>query len=128
MRFAAMLLALCCSANAQSGKIPVIVDSTGDDTVGSRLAYQVRGQIAQSALFREPKGKELYLKVHLVTLDPDSSIESTRGSRTIYAMSLTIVGPIANDEKYLTTTVGKCGTSVVARCAESILSDLVKYK
>lgn len=118
----AALAALSFVAPAEA-KDRISVLYSGDDSVGQRLAYALRQKIASSYLFELVDGNAgARIEFKLTTLDPDSH-SSLKGTRTIYSSVIVLINQ-QSSEFYFTSSVGKCGSDVLASCAESLLSDL----
>jgi hypothetical protein len=68
------------AATAQTPKIPVAVNHTGDDSVGQRLAFSVREVVRASRGYDLAQGPGSMFRIGLVTLNPENS----RGSQNIW--------------------------------------------
>ncbi|PZR30283.1 hypothetical protein [Caulobacter segnis] len=113
-----LTLAVSTPAFAQS-KMKVAIEATSDDRVGRQFVFHVRDQIGRSGMFAEdPSGA---LKVNIVTLDPD---ESVQGNRTIYSYTFLVSGGEDRLDSYLTSGVGICGLQKVQSCAQRIFTEL----
>ena len=86
---------------AQDLKISVSVLHTGDDDIGSRLAFAVREAIRASSGYRLATHNAL-LRISMVTLDPERS-ESSAGIWTAAAITYTIRDDLPLDNKGLDT-------------------------
>lgn len=120
------LVLIAASAVAQEA-VPVKIVATSKDSTGSRLVLSMREQVARSSIFREPRGAEPYVVLRIVTQDPDDGLSSA-GSRTIYAITLTMTAQKLDKETYVTTFVGNCGSKVIADCADTILARMLESK
>jgi hypothetical protein len=126
MKTAMVLLCVCFCAGTvygQNFRHPVEIMETAPDTVGSRLAYQVKENIQKSASMRLTYEKEVRLQMFLVTLDPYAN-KPGAGISTVYSVvyawmnpqqPILMLGPI-----FMRQFVGTCGTSYLKECAEII--------
>lgn len=112
-----LAIALCSSA-AMAQRINVSVSSSGDDPVGQRLAYQVKEEFRRSSsmAYQEDSSKSAIV-VHLVTLR-GTTFGNESPASTVYSVAWTI-GP---QEIYYDSSVGICGGSRIASCAEQLVA------
>src|SRR5437773_3033978 len=117
----AALIFLSASTFAQNKKIPVEVNHSGQDTVGARIAYELKQSIAASRTMRlEDSAYVPRMKAVIVSLDIE---DSARGSRSALSVSIvfdsldTPLGGI-----YLTSYVQTCGTLRAQNCAADLLA------
>ena len=118
--FIVLLLAVFCwKVSAQT--MPVLVDHTGDDVVGQRLAYLVKDEVRRSGSFNLVYDEtDAIYQVHLITLDPD---EGYPQGWTIYSASFVLSNEYGFDD-YLTSKVGYCGSAKLQGCAENIVQEV----
>ena len=112
--------------SAQQGKGgAVYVEANTPDTVGTRLAYQLREQLRSSrGLQLAGTEADSFMQINLVTLDPDNN----NGLRTIYSAVITahqLGNPTARI--YLTNIVGACGGNRVTWCVDSLAADIDEW-
>jgi hypothetical protein len=106
------------AAAAQPARVPVVIDRTGDDTLGNQLTFAVRDLLGRSGAMREATADERSTMVaHLVTMDPDG-----QGDSTIYSLAISL--HVGDDDFYYTSFVGVCGADRIASCGQSIYSSL----
>jgi len=96
--------------------------TTVDDSVGRQLVFEVREALRRSAgLSLAERAQDARIHVRIVTLDPESG--SSSGVSTVYSAVITFQSfhepPV---DMYLTNTVGTCGRSRTANCAQSIVA------
>lgn len=115
----AMLLGLLAIASTDASAATIFIDSTAKDTVGQSLVYQLRNKIASSSLhsivYRQA---DAGFVIHLTTLHHED-----RSLQTVYSAVLTMPSLSDNDtEIYITSQTGYCGSDVIGKCADGILS------
>jgi hypothetical protein len=109
--------------------IAVEVVHEGDDSVGQRLAYQVKESIRRSArresgdLFKLTNIDESRLIIYLVTAD---EFEKSPGAKTIYGVTYTFTYGGGDAPKFITSGVGSCGADQVNKSAESLVANIDK--
>ncbi len=118
---AALSIAICGSANADT--LGVLVNHSGDDLIGRRLAAEIKNEVRSSPVFHlvYVADQSVY-KISIVTIDPDKD-EYDSESMTVYSST----SLIDNDEGfdfYLNSHVGTCGANVVKSCAEKLVQEL----
>ena len=99
-------------------KVAICFDHTGNDSVGSRLAYKVKEGIRRSAGLRLTNKDDAKAIMHLGTID---LVDEHPGSATAFAYTLTFRsadGP----EIYIAGGVGKSGTNLVNESAEELVA------
>lgn len=115
-----MAMFFATAAQAQDAdKLPVAISISAEDTVGRRLAFYVREEIAKSGSFAvvdEDFGRGF--KVELVTIDPGSD-----GVQTAYSLVILIAQKEGFD-LFVINYVGHCGADRVRDCAQRILGSL----
>jgi len=109
-------------ASMAQGKIAVEVDHTGQDIVGSRLAYQVKEGIRRSGGLRLTSIDEPRLIIYLVTMD---EFNDTPGTATIFSYALVSKGT-EGPRYFITSGVEKCGTQRINESAEGLVADIDK--
>jgi len=99
---------------------PIRINHTGDDSVGTVLAYQLREQLATSKTLH-PADSDEYprININIVTMNPDKS----SSNRTIHSTVLTIDTKKEESEKYYQHWVGVCGTDRVKDCATTLIAN-----
>lgn len=102
----------------------VYVQSSGQDSIGQQLGYEVRETIRRSAgLVLADRSGDARLLLRLTTLDPDAA--NPPSVMTVYAAVFTVrtfhETPV---EMYLTTVVGTCGTNRLEICARRLTAEL----
>lgn len=123
------VLSLPLPATAQNEKIPVSVTHSGDDAIGRRFAYAVREEIRSSNGYRYESGPQAFLRVSLVTMDPDS-VPGNAGSWSVATIVLTMRNLNQFEEKnpqtwyaiYLTSSLYTIGQSRVESQAKSVMA------
>lgn len=121
------LLALACTVlflllaqPVQAQRLNVIISSTAEDPVGSRLATRLRETIATSPLFTLIYDEDKpAIKLAIVTLDPDSGNGSS-GTRTIYSLVILLHAKRGGLDTFLDTYVGVCGSQRLDSCSDRI--------
>lgn len=117
------LLLACAVAFAQAAKrIPVVVEHSGTDAVGQRMAFELREGIRGSQAMRLVADRDANprITIHLVSIDESST---SPGS----ASALAIVFAYDSDELphlgyLLNAYVQTCGTKRTSECARNILA------
>jgi hypothetical protein len=105
----------------QNFRHPVEIMETAPDTVGSRLAYQVKEHIQKSASMRLTYENDDRLQVRLVTLDPYANDPPLAGILTVFSVVYTWMNAKYMIMPYfMTQFVGPCGANRVQECAEII--------
>jgi len=99
----------------------IMVRSTSDDAVGQSIVYNLRNEIAGSALHKvvyNPEDAGFIISVITLKLDD---------GRSVYSATL-LVPPFDGKgfDYYLTGVVGYCGSSVTKSCGSGILSSFDK--
>lgn len=100
--------------------VAIEVSHSGDDSVGSRLAYLIKEGIRRSAGLRIASNDKSRLIIHLVTMD---EFRESPGTATIYSYTITFYS-FGGTEIYLTSGVGSSGTLRVNESAEGLIAKL----
>jgi hypothetical protein len=102
--------------------MPIDVEHTGDDIVGSNLAYLVKEDIRKSvSLEISFNSKQARMQVDVNTLDRNPQ---TPGLATVYAVDILWINPTQVFPLYITSNVGYCGADKVQECAMSIVAEI----
>jgi hypothetical protein len=103
---------------------PVVVEHAGEDTLGQRLAYELREVIRASQSMRLVTTAEAdpRIVVYLVTIDTS---RSSPGSSTSAAMSVAYDSDALQLRGYLLTTVVlTCGSQRIQECAKDLAASV----
>jgi hypothetical protein len=104
--------------------ISIYVSQTGDDPVGSALAYSVKEEIRRSSAFSLSATDNSVAKILFVTLDPDPSTPG--GIRTAYSFTLLVKLVKGDGWRFITSNVGVCPRNYTKTCAETIVAAVDK--
>jgi hypothetical protein len=106
-------------------KTPVLVVHDGTDSVGGRLAYQVKEAIRRSGGFRLIQGNEPGLRIRLITRDLNQIVyaDSKPGTGTIYTVTFTMKTD-AQPEWFLVSDMANCTPNRVNEVAEILIAEL----
>jgi hypothetical protein len=118
----------CSSIFAQTTRISVAVDHSGDDAVGARLAYAVREAVRGSHGYRLESADALF-RIGIVTLNPDQGNSS---NWTVASVVLTMRNDLPLEKGnpqtwypiYLHSVVQTVGSSRITEQANSVLAKL----
>ncbi|RUO38134.1 hypothetical protein CWE13_00325 [Aliidiomarina shirensis] len=104
-------------------KYPVYVSHSGDDSVGSRVAFNVRNLVRSSPHLKLSNDtNEPHFGFYLISTPLDSEYAS---SASAFSLVFTFdPGTNRYAERLLTAMVGRCGSSRVASCAEDYVANL----
>lgn len=136
MRYLLLLLgfiSIPASSFGQSANLPtqISVSHSGDDMVGSTLAYELREKIKSSNQMELARSDKLAngIVVSLVTIDPEE--ESNVGAtQTAYSATWNylIVRRDGTAQFHLSSSVGICGADRVISCAQSLAASTDKQR
>lgn len=119
MKFLAIILAALASTYASgAGAASIMVEYSGEDIVGQRIAYDLREQISRSQ-----RHKLVYSREQAGFVLRIVTVENTRNVSTSYAAALTM--PPFDKKGYdyfITMFAGNCGSSRISECSLNILS------
>ena len=132
-------LIICCTLYAaaftspawsQVEKLTVSVSHSGDDSVGSRLAFAVREAIRSSSGYQLVSEKST-LQIEVVTLDPNRG-ERNSGNQTVSSVTYTMRNFLPYEKGnpqtwlpiFLSVWIGLAGANRVDEQAKSILAAL----
>jgi hypothetical protein len=104
--------------SSASSAATIMVQATSNDSVGQSIVYNLRNEIARSALHTVVYDKkDAGFVINIITLKQDD------GRSSVYAASL-LMPPFDNKgfDYYITGVVGVCGSSVTKDCGPSILA------
>lgn len=116
-----IVVATKCPSYAQEHsivKVPIEVDSLSDDSVGERLAFQLRERIRQSTGYSLTSANEPHMVLVLRTMDRDCL---GKNKSTIYS----IVWTFKKDSVirfYVDSAIGLAGDDVIEKAAEGIIA------
>ncbi len=97
---------------------------TGDDAVGTRLAYNVREEIRDSkSMNLTYDDDKVRMQLILVTLEPGNS----NSYSTVYSATWVWNNPEQPFPFYITSVVGTCGTSRVSEVAQDLVAQTDKH-
>jgi hypothetical protein len=99
-------------------KLVVEVINSGEDSVGSRLAYKVKEDIRRSGGLRLTNIDEQRFRFRLTTMDAFKG-----GSSTIYGFTITLKNA-GGLELFVRDGVGICGGTRVDDSAEDLVADI----
>lgn len=104
-------------------KYPVYVSHTGDDTVGSRIAFNVRNLVRSSPHLRlSNEVSEPHFGLYLISMPNDNAAPS---NASVLSVVFTFdPGTARYEDRYLTSMVGQCGSSRASNCAEGYVAGL----
>jgi hypothetical protein len=108
---------------------PVEIVHTGTDTIGQRVAYQIKEIIQNSATMGPYTGSEsAWFKIRLASMATDSDQQN---DLTCYSTVLTMCitdseTKVIREEAYLKSWVGVCGALRVRETAEGIIAGVSK--
>lgn len=107
-----------------AAKVAVEIQHHGTDTVGTRLTYQIKEGIRQSAGLSLTNANETRLVVYLVTTD---EFDDMPGTATIFSWTIMVVMK-GNEKpgKLITPGVGKTGAFHIKGAAESVIAEIDK--
>ena len=125
-RLSAVLLAifLVAYSSPSLARTPVVVDHVGKDSVGQRLAYELREVIRGSQSMRLVTAKESdpRIVIHLITID---TLSSSPGNGTSAAMTVAYDSDNLSLRGYLlTTVVQNCGSQKTQECARNLAASI----
>lgn len=100
--------------------MPIMVDYSGDDSVGGRLVYEFKEEIKKSESMSLSLIDELGIRISIITMD---SNKSDPGYKTIYSIVWLWNAPGNPFPYYLTSSVGYCGSSRVSEVAKDLVAD-----
>ena len=109
-------------AEAQPAKMSVHLSFSGNDSIGTQLAYRFREEISSSSRYAhsfQKTGSDFI--VHLITINPD--IDENRSNWTAYSYTVNFQNK-EGVEFFLTSVVGTCGAQKVAQCASNLTARL----
>lgn len=109
---------------ASWARSPVVVEHAGQDSVGQRLAYELREVIRASQSMRLVTASEAdpRIVVYLVTIETS---RSSPGSSTSAAMTVAYDSDALSLRGYLlTTVVQNCGTQRTQECARDLAASV----
>lgn len=112
-----LLPLLAAAAAAQEARVDVVLNHTGNDALGKRLATALARELGAGKRLQLVKDSPERIGVYLTTMG--------HGESTIYAATWTF-GDIA-DEGYLTSKVGACEPEAIRACARSLLAETDKH-
>lgn len=112
-----------------AGKVNVGISHTGEDTVGSQLAFALREAVRRSAGYELVPERDALLTIHLVTLEPR---ENAQGGWTVTSVVYTMQNRLALEPRdpqtwypiFLTAQVAVSGRDAVPSIALAILGGL----
>jgi hypothetical protein len=116
-----IVVAAKCPSYAQEHsvvKVPIEVDSLSDDSVGERLAFQLREKIRRSTGYILTSANEPHMTLVLRTTDRDCL---GKDKSTIYS----IVWTFKKDKDihfYIDSAIGHVGNNVIEQAAEGIIA------
>lgn len=99
--------------------MPVMVDYSGDDSVGGRLVYEFKEEIKKSESMRLSLIDEFGIRISIITMD---SNKSDTGYSTVYSIVWLWNTPGDPFPFYLTSSVGYCGSSRVSEVAKDLVA------
>lgn len=119
-------LSLCpAPAAAQDNAIGISVDHTGEDAVGSRLAFAVREAVRASQAYRLETEENALFEISLITLDPDDENTHT-ACAIVYTMKNILPYEEGNPQTWLPIFIGSylqiTGSNRVEEQAKSIIA------
>jgi hypothetical protein len=122
-----VIMAICFALMPQSvlaqRKIAVEVIHSGQDSVGARLAYQVKEDIRRSAGLRLTNIDESRLILHLLTDDASMGGNGpTPGSSTIFSYTITWKNDGDLPEMFISSGQGVCGGKRLNDSAEELVA------
>jgi len=117
----------------ETDKISLSVSHSGNDIVGTRLAFSLREEIRASVGY-ELQSERPLVTVLLATLDPNSGDSSREGWSTVAAIVVTMRNDVPYKKGdpqtwypiYLSSVVQICGSKRVEEIAKLILADVDK--
>ena len=128
--YCAFLLLLSGTLHAQNDKVGISVSHTGNDSVGTQLAFAVREAIRGSQGYKLAQKDQSGIQIRLITINPDENINSS--SWTVATVVLTMSNFFPYDSKnpqswyplYLTSHVMTVGNSKTDEQARKILASV----
>ena len=108
-------------AQSTSGPFSVEVVGNSDDSVGSKLIYEIKNKIQQSALM-QLKGDDPYrVAIFVSTLENDREYS---GTATVYSVAWVAYDPAGDIwRSFMWSTVGICGANRVESCASGLVAN-----
>jgi hypothetical protein len=112
-----------CSASATGQQVPVVVTHSAKDSVGQRMAFELREAVFASKQFVIPPSVSApRIEVSLVTVPMDSKDEELG---TIYSAAYVWTMPSRGRQEFMSHSVGHCGKLVVDECVRTVLARAV---
>lgn len=123
----ASLCASALTAFAQKQKIPIGVDCQSHDAVGNAFCYEVKTQLARSAIFSYwSTEKEPYFEVDMVTINVSKGIVDDQNNYAT-AVSFTLLLVADNSSILLDQRVFIAGSNQIEYTAKQLMADLDQY-
>jgi hypothetical protein len=105
---------------AEDFTMPIMIENSGDDSVGRRLIYEIKEGIKESKSMKLSLINELGIKISIVTLEGN---RDNPGDYTVYSISFLWNNPKQPFPYYLISSVGYCGSNRVEGVAKSIVAE-----
>jgi hypothetical protein len=102
---------------------PIELQHTGDDIVGSRLAYYVKEGLRKSSGLTLSDDSDYRIQLSIVTLDPSSNKD---GYSTVYSAVWKLKFPTQLYPFFLNQSVGTCGSRRIEDVADGLVADTDK--
>jgi hypothetical protein len=109
---------------AQTQRSPIVVEHSGKDSVGQRLAFELREVIRASQSMRLVTAREASprIVIYLITIENNQAVP---GTATTAAMTIAYDSDAsAALGNLLTTVVQNCGTKRTQECARDLAADI----